>query len=161
MTDRCICCSHLMHAQRNLQARQDIEKGTCFQFFGLRRDSTIAWAKLFAWVHGRCYFRDLRIPILQVYTIFNPHQRCGYSDSPFARIYFFYTAGSGNGFEGMVSVCPHTTKYVDPIKKTLLCYRKIFWGRQTGGKTRHGSAGIDNEIHLSCKRRVTDKFVQK
>ena len=22
------------------------------------------------------------------------HQRCGYSDSPFARIYFFYTAGS-------------------------------------------------------------------
>ena len=25
--------------------------------------------------------------------------------------------------------------------------------RSTGGKRRHGSAGIDNEAHLSCKRR--------
>ena len=41
---------------------------------------------------------------------FNPHQRCGYSDSPFARIYFFYTAGSRNRFEGMESVCTHTEK---------------------------------------------------
>ena len=39
-------------------------------------------------------------------TMFNPHQRCGYSDSPFARIYFFHTAGSRNGLEGMVVVCP-------------------------------------------------------
>ena len=29
----------------------------------------------------------------------------------------FYNAGSRNGFEGMVSVCPNTTKQVDPIKK--------------------------------------------
>ena len=36
----------------------------------------------------------------------NPHQRCGYSDSPFARIYFFYTAGSGNGLEEVDMVCP-------------------------------------------------------
>ena len=36
----------------------------------------------------------------------NPHQRCGYSDSPFARIYFFYTAGSGNGLEEVDTVGP-------------------------------------------------------
>ena len=36
----------------------------------------------------------------------NPHQRCGYSDSPFARMHFFYTARSGNGLEGPDSVCP-------------------------------------------------------
>ena len=36
----------------------------------------------------------------------NPHQRCGNSDSPFARIHYFYTAGSGNGVEGGDLVCP-------------------------------------------------------
>ena len=43
--------------------------------------------------------------------VINPHQRCGYSDSPFARIYFFYTAGSRNRIEGMEPVCRHTTKH--------------------------------------------------
>ena len=33
--------------------------------------------------------------------VFNPHQRCGYSDSPFARIHYFYTAGSRDGLEGV------------------------------------------------------------
>ena len=33
----------------------------------------------------------------------DPHQRCGYSDLPFARIYYFYTAGSRNGLEGVDS----------------------------------------------------------
>ena len=46
------------------------------------------------------------------------------------------------------------------IKKTLFSYRKMFWGRQTGWKTHAGSAGIDNEAHRSCKRRVTAKVVQ-
>ena len=32
--------------------------------------------------------------------IIHPHQRCGYSDSPFARIHYFYTAGSSNELEG-------------------------------------------------------------
>ena len=32
--------------------------------------------------------------------IIHPHQRCGYSISPFARIHHFYTAGSRNGSEG-------------------------------------------------------------
>ena len=36
----------------------------------------------------------------------------------------------------------------------------MFWGRQTGWKTRAGSAGSDNEAHWSCKRRVTAKVVQ-
>ena len=38
--------------------------------------------------------------------MFNLHQRCGYSDSSFARIHSFHTAGSGNGLEGMEVVCP-------------------------------------------------------
>ena len=42
--------------------------------------------------------------------VINPHQRCGYSDSPFARIYFFYTAGCRNRFEGMETVCRPTKK---------------------------------------------------
>ena len=36
----------------------------------------------------------------------NLHQRCGYSDLPFARIHDFYTTGSRNGFEGVEVVCP-------------------------------------------------------
>ena len=39
--------------------------------------------------------------LLNTPYVFNPHQRCGYSDSPFARIYFFYTAGSRHGLEGV------------------------------------------------------------
>ena len=41
------------------------------------------------------------------YGVFiDPHQKCGYSDSPLARIYFFLTAGSGNGLEEVDTVCP-------------------------------------------------------
>ena len=64
-------------------------------------------------------------------TLVNPHQRCGYSDSPFARIYFFYTAGSRNRFEGMEPVCTHTKKQktiskgylflMEKYKKNMLC----------------------------------------
>ena len=38
--------------------------------------------------------------------LIHPHQRCGYSDSPFARIYFFYTAGPRNELEEVDTVCP-------------------------------------------------------
>ena len=34
----------------------------------------------------------------------NPHQRCGYSDWPFTRIHYFYTAGSRNELEGVGAV---------------------------------------------------------
>ena len=40
---------------------------------------------------------------------FNPHQRCRYSDLPFARIHFFYTARSRNDLEGWTRVS-QTTK---------------------------------------------------
>ena len=33
--------------------------------------------------------------------MFNPHQRRGYSDSPFVRIHDFYTAGSRKGLDGV------------------------------------------------------------
>ena len=46
------------------------------------------------------------------------------------------------------------------IKTILFSYRKMFWGRQTGWKTRPGSAGSDNSVHWSCKRWVTAKVVQ-
>ena len=85
----------------------------------------------------------------------NPHQRCRYSDSPFTRIHYFYTAGSRNGLE-RVGGQGTTLKQVVPKNKT--CYRKMFWGCQTGWKTRPRSAGMDNEAHWSCKRRVTAKL---
>ena len=37
-------------------------------------------------------------------AVVNPHQRCGYSDSPVARIHYFYTAGSRNELEGVGAV---------------------------------------------------------
>ena len=37
---------------------------------------------------------------------FHPHERCGYSDSEFTRIHYFYTAGSRNGLEGVDSGGP-------------------------------------------------------
>ena len=35
----------------------------------------------------------------------NPHQKCGCSDSPFAKIHYFYTARSRNGLEGGRKCC--------------------------------------------------------
>ena len=73
----------------------------------------------------------------------------------------FYAAGSRNGFQGMEKgVSPHKIKIKNHIKKTLFCYRKIYWGRQTRWRTRAGSAGSDNSASWSCKRRVTSNFAQ-
>ena len=36
----------------------------------------------------------------------NPHQRCRYSGSPFARIHYFYTAGSRSELQGVDKVLP-------------------------------------------------------
>ena len=46
----------------------------------------------------------------------NPHQRCGRSDSLFAR---FYTAGSRNGLEGVGTRGTVTQKEVVPKKNTV------------------------------------------
>ena len=54
----------------------------------------------------RAIVMEASFPEHQAAGMINPHQRCGYSDSPFVRIHYFYTAGSGNGLEGMVVVCP-------------------------------------------------------
>ena len=59
-------------------------------------------------------------------SIIHPHQRCGYSDSPFARIYFFYTAGSRNRFEGMESVCTHTKKQKNISQRHYFLMEKCF-----------------------------------
>ena len=58
--------------------------------------------------------------------VINPHQRCGYSDSPFARIYFFYTAGSRNRFQGMEAVCTHTKKQKTISKRHFFLMEKCF-----------------------------------
>ena len=59
---------------------------------------------------------------LGLVTLVNPHQRSGYSDSRFARIYIFYTfytAWSRNSFEGMDVVCPHTKKHKTLSKRVV------------------------------------------
>ena len=73
----------------------------------------------------------------------------------------FSTAGSRNGLEGVGSQDIHTQKQVVPEKMRLFCYRKIYWGRQTGSEDRPGSVGIDNDAHWSCKRTVTEDFCLK
>ena len=95
----------------------------------------------------------------------NPHQRCGYSDSPFARrdtfLYCRLQKWVGGEWTPVGIGWHHTQKEVVPKKKTRFCYQygKICWGRQAGGKTRPGSAGIDNEASWSCKRRVTETLM--
>ena len=64
---------------------------------------------------------------------FNSDQRCGYSDSPFARIHYFHTEGSRNGFEGMEPVCIRTmdlrewNRCVSEHKNTLTLYKTYFF----------------------------------
>ena len=58
--------------------------------------------------------------------VVNPHQRCGYSDSPFARIHYFYTAGSRNGFEGMEPVCRRTKNRLTLSKIYFFVIEKYF-----------------------------------
>ena len=54
---------------------------------------------------------DSRRRPTQQASLVNPHQRCGYSDSPFAMIHCFYTAGSRNGLEGLDLVYPGSQKH--------------------------------------------------
>ena len=54
----------------------------------------------------------------------HPHQRCGYSDAPFARIHYFYTAGSRNRFQGMETVCRHTKKQKTISKRQFFLIEK-------------------------------------
>ena len=64
--------------------------------------------------------------------IIHPHQRCGYSDSPFARRDTFsilqdpeiYTAGSRNELEG-VGGGGHTHTHTHTHKKKRFSHRKI------------------------------------
>ena len=69
-----------------------------------------------------------------VFGIVHPHQRCGYSDSPLARIYFFYTAGSRNRFEGMEAVCPHTKKHKTISKRQFFLIEKYIEDARQEGK---------------------------
>ena len=75
-----------------------------------------------------CTFENLRALLAANKTskILHPHQRCGCSDSPFARKDTFLYCRvqkwlGGVGIRGMV-----TQKEVDPKKKTRFCYGKIY-----------------------------------
>ena len=72
---------------------------------------------------------------------FNPRQRCGHSNLLFARTYYFYSAGSGNGLEGVGrGGYAHTQKKLTLSKASSLLYsRNICEGRQLGSKTTPGS----------------------
>lgn len=68
----------------------------------------------------------------------NPHQRCGHSDSSFARMHC-HTAGLRKGSKGMDTVGTQTTHHM-------------------GSEFRFCCAGIDDEAESSCKRGVTKEF---
>ena len=42
-------------------------------------------------------------------SLVNPHLRCWYSDSPFVRIHYFYTAGPEDGLDGLETCPPQLT----------------------------------------------------
>ena len=76
-----------------------------------------------------------------------------------SRGYLFYTAGSrteleGTGNRGSVKL------YLRKIHVFVIENILGTSDGQTGGKRRPGSAGSDNEAIWSCKRRVTEEFVQ-
>ena len=54
-------------------------------------------------------------------NIVNQHQSCGYSDSPFAKIHYFYTAGSRNELEGVGAVA---TRKLYPRKRHVFLIEK-------------------------------------
>ena len=56
----------------------------------------------------------------------NPHQRCGYSDSPFARIYFVILQGPETDLREW-KWCVHTHKNIKPYQKdTCFLWKKCF-----------------------------------
>ena len=96
-----------------------------FSFSFLGRSPSLrfgrAWDHFYKdmWNMTPCHWLFPRHNCVTCFTmVFHPHQRCGYSDSPFARIYFFYTAGSRNRFEGMER-CADTRKNRKPYTKHI------------------------------------------
>ena len=91
--------------------------------------------------------------------VINPHQRCGCSDSPFARKDTFLYCRAWKwvemGWRGVDSG-GHTHKKKLYLRK----YWKNMLRTSNRMKKRYGSCGIDNEGSWSCKRRVSEDFVQ-
>ena len=90
--------------------------------------------------------------------IVHPQQRCGYSDSLFARKDTFPYCRVQK-WVWALWVHPYKRKLY-PRKKTVFLMEKRFVNTSTGWKTRAGSAGSDNSASWSCKTRVTAKVVQ-
>ena len=66
-------------------------------------------------------FHRLTHGALYIFSLVNPHQRCMYSDSPFVRIHYFYTAGSRTELEGVGAVA---TRKLYPRKKDFFLIQK-------------------------------------
>ena len=98
--------------------------------------------------------------------LINLHQRCEYSNLPFALIYCFYTAGSRNELEGMgTRMAPgndtHTPKKAMTLRNILFCYRKNCKGRHTGSTNRPGSDGINNELKIMKLTRLVKQELRR
>ena len=101
-------------------------------------------------------------------NMFNPHQSCGHSDIPLARIHRFYTAGSRKGLEGVDNsghlVTTNTERKLSLGNRHFFIIEKCVRDNKNRVKRLFGSCGIDNEAHWSCKRSMTehqvDNFVQ-
>ena len=116
-----------------------------------------------ALVCSRCYQSKHSI-----WHIVNPHQRCGYSDSPFARIHYFYTAGSRNGLEGwtagvQIDKNGHNSTNMSPKNQfyagdSISERRKAFGtgpepqnGPKTCKKMKNAGFGPSGQFHTSLK----------
>ena len=66
--------------------------------------------------------------------IINPHQRRQCSDSPFARIHYFHTAGSRNGLEGVGRQVTVTQRKLYLRKKHVFVTEKSIEGARQDEK---------------------------
>ena len=109
--------------------------------------------------HTKC-FRTMVSVLWGLGTLVNPHQRCGYSDSPFARKdTFLYCRVQKWVEEGRRRARAHEKKlYLR--KRQFFVMEKYIEDVKQDEKTRPGSAGIGNETHLSCKRKDMKDVVQ-
>ena len=97
-------------------------------FLGTRlsNSSTEACMSMYISCTPACFvLNNVQKWLMLTHSIINPHQRCRGSDSPFARIYCFCTAGSRNGLEGLAAMGTRTQKEVDPKKNILLLQKHL------------------------------------
>ena len=94
---------------------------------------------------------------LQVFI--NPHQRCGYSDSPFARIYFSILQVPETDLREWIR-CVHTQKNRKPYQKDTFLMEKCFEDVRQDEKHVPDLLEAIMRPKLFVKERVTANVVQ-